>query len=778
MTDGVYQTYGPRRTRREDRPRLTGDATYVDDIDDAQTSGEIAHAAICRSQYASADVTELDTSDAEALDGVLAVFTSDDLAASDAPGATTVAGAFDGEEVEFPLLADDRVRYTGEPIAVVVAEERALAHDAVDRIDVGYERREAVTDVRAALADDAPRVHERLESNRIFDREFGDREATAAAFEAADHTVALSLDNPRLAPSPLEPRGALADYDPASGELTVHMSTQTPHRARDGIAAFLGTPADRVRVVAPDVGGGFGSKGGAPKPGEPLAAWCSTQLGRPVKWVATRTENLRAGPHGRDSHVDAELAVDGDGSMRGLRVDVHAGAGAYPVWGQLGVAHIERLSSGAYDVPTIYGHAVGAVTNEAPIAPYRGAGRPEAIYIVERLLKRAASELDVDPAELRRRNFVPSDEFPFETAVGTVYDSGDYERALDVALDAVDYERVRERQRESGADGRYLGVGIASFVENTGTPTMAETARVEVDDAGRVTAYCGTSGHGQGHETSYAQVLADELGVPYEDVAIEEGDTADLDHGIGTFASRSAPQGVSAAVESAREVRERAREVAADHFEARTADVEFEDGTFSVAGAPERSMDLQEVATLAARSDASSADSAALEATTTYDLEGYAFTFGTHVAVVAVDPGTGEVDVRRYVAVDDCGPQFNPLIVEGQVHGAVAQGIGEAMYERATYDGQGTLVTGSFQDYALPKAGQVPDVETASTVTPSPLTATGAKGTGEGGTIAAPPAVVNAVVDALAPLGVTHVDKPLTDETVWRAIQETTPDGE
>lgn len=766
------------RGRREDPPLLKGEARYTDDIPAEELAGgRPLHAAIHRSRHANADLVTVDTDAAEALDGVIDVFTAADVAASDASGTIEIDGSFPGQlTTEFSMLADDRVRFTGEAIAVAVAEDRYTAHDAVERIEVNYERRGTVTDVEEALADGAPLVHESLDSNRLFDWEFGDDEAVEAAFRDAENSVTVELRNQRLAPVPLEPRSALGDYDAASGELILYVSTQAPHGTRDVIADMLDVPSDRLRLIAPDVGGGFGSKGPAPKAGEPLAAWCAMQVDRPVKWTAVRTENLRAGPHGRSNQVDGELAFDDDGRIKGLRVEIRADAGAYLNWGHLGVAHIKRLISGPYDIPAIHGHAVGALTNRAPIAPYRGAGRPEANFIVERLLDRAASALDEDPIDVRRRNFIQPDQFPFETAVGTRYDSGDYERALDLALETAGYANARRRQAQLRDEGRYLGVGVGCFVENTGTPGMGETARVELGADGSVTAFSGAASHGQGHATVFSQLLADAIGISAEEVEYRDGDTADLDRGVGTFASRSAAQAGGALLECAHQIRETAREVAADRLETDPDDVDFDDGTFHVAGAPERSIHVRDVVRAIHGSTETPVGASDLAVTSTYDIDSFAVTFGTHVAVVEVDIDSGDVFLHRYVAVDDCGIQLDPVVVEGQVHGGVVQGIEEAMYGDAIYDENATLVAGSLQDYALPRADDVPELETESTETPSPLTGTGAKGTGESGTIAAPPTLVNAVVDALSPLGVTHIDKPLTAETVWSTIREAKPD--
>jgi len=766
---------GRRRVRREDPPLVTGRATYTDDLTEPGT----VHAAVVRSQYAHAAIGDVDTAAAEAIDGVLGVFTAADLVASGIPGVVRKAGPGpDAASNDVPLLASDRVRYAGEAVAFVVATDRYVAHDAADAVTVDAERLPAVTDARDAVSGDAPAVHDERPDNVAVETRFGDSAATARAFETADHVVRLDLHNQRLVPNAMEPRAARAAYDEATGRLTVTLSTQVPHRAGARFAAFLGLDRDRVRVVAPAVGGGFGSKGGAPYSEGPLAAWAAMQLGRPVKWAATRSESHLTDHHGRDISTTASLAVDADGTFRGLRVEGVTNVGAYIVWGSTAAKNLVTLLSGPYAIPAISGQFIGAYTHTVPLAPYRGAGRPEAIYVVERLVDRAAAELGLDPAELRRRNFVPPDAFPYETATGSVYDSGDYAAAMDEALDLVDYATVRDRRSAARDEGRFVGIGVSSFVENTGSgPGRGETARLAFDESGRLSAWCGTADHGQGHGTTFAQLLADELGVPYDDVDVYEGDSDDLPSGTGTFGSRSAAVGGSALVRAADAVREQARRLAADVLEADVADLVFEEGAVHVAGSPARAVPLPD---LVERSfDAAALPegvSPGLAATAEFVPEHLEYAFGTHVAVVEVDPASGEVDLQRYVAVDDVGTPLNPRIVEGQVHGGIAQGLGQALRERAVYDGTGTLLTASFQDYAMPRAADVPELTVGETVTPSPHTLNGAKGVGEGGAIGAPPAVVNAVVDALSPLGVVHVEMPLTAERVWRAVEDAAGD--
>jgi len=741
--------------RREDPALLTGAAVYTDDFSPAGT----LHAAVLRSQYGHAGIDGIEQSNAEALDDVVAVFTRDDIATAEAAGELTRPNPLpNGCNTPIPLLATERVRYVGESVAVAVAQDRYAAADALDRIEVTYDRQDAVVDARDALADGAPTVQSNAPDNVAYDLEFGDHAAVDAAFDAAEVRTSVELHNQRLIGDPMEPRAVLAE--PFDDGLLVTMSTQAPHQEQPVIAEVLGLDPDKVEVVAPDVGGGFGIKGSR-YADECLIAWCARRLDQPVKWVATRSEAHATDYQSRDFYFDGALALTDDGTIQALRLDAVSNVGAYYVFPPSLFANLRTLLSGQYAIPAIAGRGRGVFTNTTPTGPYRGAGRPEAIYLVERLVREAARELDLDPETLRRRNQIPPDAFPYETPLGTEYDSGDYEATMDVALDAAEYDRLRERQAELQAADRYLGIGIASFVEETGgSPGMGETSRVQVDADGTVSAYLGTHDHGQGHDTTFGQLIADELGVAFEDIEIVEGDTRDLPSGTGTFGSRSAALGGAAMMEAAEAVRDQAREAAAAALEVGTADLEYAEGAFHVTGAPDHAVTLAE---LAARET--------LEATAAYDPPNHGFSFGTHVAVVEVDPTTGEIAIDRYVAVDDCGVVINPLIVEGQIHGGVTQGLAQALAETVEYDRTGSLLTGTLQDYALPKATTVPEFETAETETPSPHNPLGVKGTGESGTIAATPAIANAVVDALEPFGIGDVPLPMTPETVWRAIE-------
>jgi len=750
--------------RREDAALLTGDATYTDDIDHP----DLASLTFVRSDAAHADIEGIDTAAAESMESVLAVYTWDDVATSAIPGVLPISThGLDCDPPGHPILARERVRYQGQPVAAVVADDRYRARDAADAVDVTYDRLSAVVDQREAKRPDAPTLYDDAPDNVAETSELGDRAATDEAIADADHTLELDLTNNRLIPNALEPRAAVARWDAGDERLTVELTSQSPHGHRGKLSTTLALPERDIRVVAPAVGGGFGHKGHH-HPGEAVAAFAAMDLGVPVKWTATRSENYLAGAHGRDHRTTAEVGVDDDGTIRALRVETDANVGAYGLGGSLGMpGWYGSLLSSQYDVPAIHCETRAVFTNTAPIHSYRGAGRPEANYVAERLVGAAARELGFDPAELRRANQIT--EFPTETAVGATYDSGDYERGLDEALAAADWDDLRDRP-DRDDDGRYLGVGLACYVESTGGGMESGVVRVHPD--GTVTVSAGTHSHGQGHGTTYAQVVADELGVGYDAIDVREGDSDAIPQGTGTFGSRSTIAGGNAVAESARAVREKARQFAASLLDAPADAVRYDDGEFSAPGHTDETRAFADIAAAAYGWGVPEEMDPGLEATTFFEQEATAYTFGTHVVAVAVDPGTGAVDIERYVALDDCGERINPTIVEGQVEGGVAQGIGQARYEAAVYADDGRLETDSMLDYAVPRSFHVPDIQTETTVTPSPTNDLGVKGIGEAGTIAAPPAVVNAVCDALEPLGIAHVDMPLTEETVRSAIRD------
>ncbi|MFB6310309.1 MAG: xanthine dehydrogenase family protein molybdopterin-binding subunit [Salinirussus sp.] len=767
--------------RREDPALLTGEAEFTDDID----RRHMAHLAFRRSRYGHADIEAVETADAEAMDGVIAVYTGDDVDLG-LPCGFQLEGLNDPD---FPAIASDRVRYAGDAVAAVVAEDRYTAHAAADAIEVRYDRRETVTDPEAALEDDAPELHaDTAPGNVGFEWAIGNADETERAFDDAAETVELEIQNQRLIPNAMEPRAAVGIYRPSNEDLEVHMTSQNPHLHRLLLSLILGHPEHKIRVRAPEVGGGFGSKIHN-YAGETVVAWAAMEHERPIKWQATRSESYQTDAHGRAHATTAELAVDDSGSVTGLRVDTKADLGGYlSTFAPLIPTYLYApLLSGQYEIPAIHCEVTGVFTNTAPTDAYRGAGRPEASYVVERLMTHAARELGYDPAEFRRRNFVPEDAFPYETPVSSpmAYDSGEYEKTLDAALEAVDYEEFRERQAQAREEDRYLGLGISCYIEACGVaPSQQwsewgagvghwEFGSIRFRRTGTVEVHVGTSGHGQGHHTSFAQIVASELGVPYEDVEVVEGDTDEIPEGTGTYGSRSAAVGGAALLESAEKVIEKGRTLAAHQLEVAESDIEFDDGEFHVTGAPDQSVGWADLAGAAyLTGDVPDDVEPGLEAQTYYDPENYTFPFGTHIAVVEVDTDSGEIEVLRYVAVDDVGPQLNPKIVEGQVHGGIVQGLGQAMLEGADYDENGQLLTGTMQDYAVPKAHQVPEMELDHTVTESPHNPLGVKGVGEAGTIAAPQAVVNAVTDALEPFGVESVGMPLTAERVHDAVAD------
>jgi carbon-monoxide dehydrogenase large subunit len=750
--------------RREDPRLVSGDAEYTDDI---QHDGLFL--ALCRSRYGHARIEEVDATAAEAMDGVEAVYTAADVDASDAPG--TIRGG-DGTAPEHTLLASDTVTFQGQPVAAVLAADRYTAHEATEAVDVSYDRLPAVVDPEAALEEDAPAIHDVAPDNVAFRWDTGDEAAADAALAEADTVVDVAFTINRVVPTAMEPRSAVAE--PADGRLSLALSVQNPHQMREDISEFLGVPEADIDVRSPDVGGGFGGKL-QPYPGYLATAWAAHESGSAVKWTATRTEEFLSMVHSREHVISARVAVSDDGDIQGFRAETVAPVGGVLVFGGSGVPkNLGKMANGQYEVSGAYVHTTGVYTNTTPLSAYRGAGRPEATYFTERLIRTVAAELDLDPVELRRRNQLRPGQFPFQTGLGRTYDSGDYERTMDVALAKIGYEAFRDRQTRLREEGHYIGIGVSSYVEACGTgPGIDEFGAVEVDPSGTVIVRSGTAEIGTSHRTGYAQIVAQELGVSFEDVEVRLGDTEETEEGAGTFGSRAMAVGGSALKQGAEAVREKAREIAAHHLEASPGDVTFEGGAVSIRGAPGRSLSLAEVAELAADPAALPADvDPGLDATASYDPPNYTFPFGTHVAVVEVDPETGRIEFERYVAVDDVGTQINPTIVEGQIHGGIVQGLGQALYEGADYDSTGTLVGGSLQDYAVPRSHHVPDIEWDSTVTESPHNPLGVKGVGEAGAIAAPPAIVNAVVDALEPFGVTGLEMPLTPERVWRAVHE------
>jgi carbon-monoxide dehydrogenase large subunit len=775
---------GQALKRREDPKLITGHGNYLDDI---KLPGML-HAVLLRSPYAHANIRSIDTSKAKAHPGVVGVFTGDDMMDIAAMPAAWQAGGVKNNPVTTRALAVGKVTFVGDPVAVVVAADRYIARDAADLIEVDYEPLPVVVDARAAVQPGAPQIHEAAPNNVVFEWECGDKAKTDAAFASAEVQVKEDIINQRLIPTPMETRGAIARYDSVTGDFTLWTTSQAPHVLRLLLTAFVfGIPETKLRVIAPNIGGGFGQKIFC-YADNALVMWLARKLGQPVKFVEDRSENYKYSTHGRDHVTEAELCGTRDGKITGLRVNTWANIGGYfsTIAAGIPTTLYGRILTGVYKIPAAYCHVTGAYTNTAMVDAYRGAGRPEASYVIERMVDRFAAEIGMDPAEVRRKNFIPPEDFPYDNGLGLLpYDSGNYEPALDKALALAGYHDFRKEQEEARKRGKYLGIGLSSYVEICGVAPSAwiglpgqgwgaglwESANVRVHLTGKVVVTTGSLPHGQGVETTFAQIVADELGVPYDDVTIEWGDTQGTPFGYGTYGSRSLAVGGTALYKSVSKIKEKAKRLAAHMLEANPDDIVFENGKAFVKGSPDKAKTLAEIALQASVAyDLPQGMEPFLDETTYYDPPNCTFPFGTHVAIVEVDPDTGRVDLKRYIAVDDCGNQINPLIVQGQIHGGIVQGIAQALYEHGVYDENGQLLSGTLMDYAVPTAAMVPSFEMDHTVTPSPVNPMGVKGAGEAGTIASAQAVMNAVIDALAPFGVKHMQMPATPENVWRVI--------
>ncbi len=774
--------FGSGIRRREDPRLITGGATFTDDV---QLPGMV-HAAILRSPHAHAKINSIDAAAASEAPGVVAVYTGADTDGVLNPiPCAWLPPDCDIKAVAHPAIAKDVVRYQGDAVAVVVAETRYQAEDALELINVDYEVLPSVVSPEAAMQPGAPQIHEDAPNNQAFHwiAAGGD---TDAAFADADVIVKDTILQQRLIPNAMEPRSAVANWTRSMGELTLWSTSQNPHIVRFLGSLVTGIPEHKIRVIATEVGGGFGSK--IPMyADEMITSFCSMQLNRPVKWTATRSEGFLATIHGRDHIEHVEMAATREGKITAIRTVVYAGMGAYLSTAGPGVPTILHglIYSGPYDIGATRADIYGVFSNTTPVDAYRGAGRPEATFLIERLIDLLAVELGTDPVELRRKNLIPKFEDGHDVASGITYDSGDYEPLLNMVLGHVDYQALRQEQARMRERGAYMGIGVTCYAEICGLgPSQVagavgfggglwESAIVRFHPTGKVNAYIGTAPHGQGEETTFAQILADELGVDVDDVGIIHGDTSNTPMGWGTYGSRTTVVGGAALALAARKVKEKARLLAAHLLEAAEADVEYEDGKFFVKGSPDQSKTIQEMATMANVAwNLPEGMEPGLEASAFYDPPNFVYPFGTHVAVVEVDKDNGNVVIKRYVAGDDCGPQINPMIVEGQIHGGVVQGWGQALWEGVVYDDNGQLLTGSMTDYALPRAHMFPDMEILSTVTPSPHNPLGVKGIGETGAIASTVTVYNAVIDALRPLGVTGIDMPLTPEKVWQAIRQ------
>jgi aerobic carbon-monoxide dehydrogenase large subunit len=766
--------------RKEDPRFLRGRGRYVDDI---ELPGML-YLDIVRSPFAHARITKIDTERAMNVPGVLAVITGETLAKYNLHWMPTLMS--DTQMV----LPTEKVMYQAQEVAGVIATSRYAAADGVDAVEVEYDPLPVVVDPFKALEPDAPVLRtdkKDKHDNHIFHWESGDRQATDAAFASADVTVAQDIYLPRIHVASIETCGCVADFDRVTGKLTVYMTTQAPHAIRTVVAlvaGHVGLSEEKIRIVSPDIGGGFGGK--VPVyPGYVIAIAASVVIGKPVKWIEDRTENLQADSFARDYHIKAELAARKDGTLTALRIktvadhgytDAAANPSKFP-------AGLFSICTGSYDIPHAFAEVDGAYTNKPPggIA-YRCSFRvTEAVHAIERTVDVMAQKLGMDPADLRFKNFIQPDNFPYKSALGWEYDSGNYPAALRKAMLKIEYADLRREQIEKRDRGELMGIGISSFTEIVGAgPSkqfdilgikMFDSCEIRVHPTGKATARLGTKSQGQGHETTYAQIIAEELGIPAMHIEIEEGDTDTAPYGLGTYASRSTPTAGAAAAVAARKIREKAKKIAAHLLEVSEDDLVWEPGKFSVTGAPQKSKSIQEIA-LAAYTNHPPGMEAGLEAVNYYDPPNLTFPFGSYIAVIDIDRGTGAVNIRRFVAVDDCGTIINPMIVEGQVHGGLTMGMAPALFEEIQYDESGNIQGGSFMDYLLPTAMETPKWETDHTVTPSPHHPFGAKGVGESATVGAPPAIVNAVVDALSHLGVTHIDIPITPEKVWKILKD------
>ena len=771
--------FGSGIRRREDPRLITGNARYTDDF----VLPGMLHAVMLRSPHAHARIVRIDVGRARAAAGVVAVYAGRDVdGLKPVPCAWLVPNA-NLRVAAYPCIATDTVRYVGDIVAVVVADTPYQAHDAIELIDVEYEPLSAVTDPTRATAPDAPQLHADVEHNEAFHWVVAGGDVDAA-FANADLVITERIVQQRLIPNAMEPRSALAQWSGASAELTLWNTTQNPHILRFLCSVVTGVPEDKLRVIAPEVGGGFGSKIAA-YPADFLTAFCAMRLNRPVKWTETRSENYQATTHGRDQVQEVELAARQDGTILGLRATVWAGMGAYLSTAAPGIPTILHglMLSGVYNLPAVQEHVHGVYTNTTPVEAYRGAGRPEATFMIERMMDLLARRLQMDPADLRLKNMIPAFDDGHAVVTGLVYDSGNYPAGLTRVLDHVNYRELRRTQEEARAQGRLMGIGVASYVEICGLgPSQVaaavgfqgglwESAIVRVHPTGKVHVFIGASPHGQGEETTFAQLVAHEIGVSADDVKVIHGDTETTPMGWGTYGSRTTAVGGAALVLASRKIKEKATIIAAHLLEAAVEDMEYADGRFFVKGSPDRAKTIQDVALMAHLSwNMPKGVESGLEASMFYDPPNFTYPFGSHLAVVEVDRETGQIALKRYVALDDCGPQINPVIVEGQVHGGVVQGLGQVLWEQAVFDEHGQLVTGSMLDYALPRADFLCDIEVLSTATPSPHHPLGLKGVGEAGTIASTACAYNAVLDALAPVGVETLQMPLTPERVWRAI--------
>ncbi|MHB8624996.1 MAG: xanthine dehydrogenase family protein molybdopterin-binding subunit [Aggregatilineales bacterium] len=773
--------FGSGIKRREDPRLITGKSKYTGDID----LPGMLHMVVVRSPYAHAQVKTIDTAAATALAGVVGVFTANEAKLGNVPCAWIPPNS-NFIAVPHPTLAKDKVRYVGDGVAIVIAESPSIARDAAELVHVEYEPLPAVVNPEEATKDGAPQLFEEAPHNIAFRwiASSGD-EALEKAFKEADVVVKERIVQQRLLPTAMEPRAAVAQWDSGTEEMTLWTTSQNPHIARFILGGITGIPEHKLRVIAPEVGGGFGSK--IPVyPDEALVVWAARRLNRPVKWIETRSENYLVTIHGRDHVEYVEMAAKKDGTVIGIRGTVYAGSGAYLSTAGPGIPTIAHglLYSGPYNIPNIRCETIGVMTNTAPVDAYRGAGRPEATFLVERLMEKVANTLNMDPVALRRKNLIQPFDNGHPVAIGLNYDSGNYQAALDKALAMAGYDQFRKDQAEARKQGHYLGIGVTTYIELCGLgPSQVagavgfqggwwESAIIRISPVGKVQAMIGASPHGQGEETTFAQIISSEIGIPVEDIDIIHGDTNRTPMGWGSYGSRTTPVAGAAIALASRKIKEKSRTMAAHLLEAAVEDIDYEDGKFFVKGSPDKFKTIQDATLMATLAwNMPPGLEPGMEASQFYDPPNFVFPFGTHIAIVEVEPETGKVDLKRYIAVDDCGPQINPVIVAGQIHGGIVQGVGQALWEGVVYDENGQLLTGAMMDYAIPRAEMFPQFELDSTVTPSPHHPIGVKGIGETGTIASTATVYSAVLDALKPFGIEQIDMPLTAPRVWAAIE-------
>jgi len=774
----VSKMVGARVKRVEDPRLITGAGTYVDDI----RMVDMLYGAVVRSPIAHGRIRRIDTKAARERPGVVAVYTAKDLQfAAPLPNAWNLTGI---RVTRHDPLATERVRMVGDGVAFVVAESRYGARDAADVVDVDYTELRPVSDPERALRKSAPNVWDNAPGNEAYRTEVGDRAAVDAAFASAFKTVSLRVVNQRLIPTPIETRGVVARWDRGLEQLTVWSSSQIPHLLKTNIAGVLGLPEQKVRVIVPEVGGGFGCKLNIYAE-EILAARAAMLLNRPVKWIEERRESFASTIHGRGHVHYVEMALSREGKILGLRNRFIADLGAYAQVNTEAIPTLANLVlSGVYDMGAIHSELIAVYTNLPPTDAYRGAGRPEGVHAVERIIHAAAHALDMDPTEIRRRNLIAKDRFPFTAKTGVTYDSGNYEANLDLALTVSKYAELRAEQARVNAGGTHLmGIGVAIYIELSGfNPSGAgggigwESGTVRFEPTGKVTIYTGVSPHGQGQETTFAQIAADELGVPFEDITVLHGDTQMVQYGMGTYGSRGTAVGGAALVKAIDRVKDKAKRIAALLLEASPEDIVYDQGRLYVGGVPGRAVTVQEVAGTAYLhvDKLKNEIDPGLEATATFDPTNFTWPYGTYIAVVIIDRETGEVKLRDLFATDDVGRVISPLLVAGQVHGGIAQGVGQALFEGARFDENGQPLTGSLMDYAVPIASELPAYVLAATETPTPVNPLGAKGVGEAGTIGTTPAVANAVVDALQQFGIDEVEMPITSERIWQALRNAT----